>query len=78
MLSVQVIDLENANDELEDIRSEITILSQCKSDYITQYYTSYTDGQYLCIVMEYLGGGSVLDYVRTAPCDVTLRLPHIQ
>lgn len=55
VVAIKVIDLENANDELDDIRSEITILSQCKSEYITQYHTSYIDGQHLCIVMEYLG-----------------------
>lgn len=61
-----MLDLEQAEEDLDDIRAEISVLSQCHSEYITQYYTSFTEGSMLHIVMEYLGGGSCLDYVRTS------------
>jgi len=69
VVAIKMIDLEEAEEDLEDIRQEISILSQCKSQFITQYYTSYIDGSNLCIIMEYLGGGSVLDLLKQGPLD---------
>ncbi|KAK7945343.1 hypothetical protein WMY93_001071 [Mugilogobius chulae] len=46
VVAIKIIDLEEAEDEIEDIQQEITVLSQCTK---------------LWIIMEYLGGGSALD-----------------
>nr|AHJ60959.1 HPO [Schmidtea mediterranea] len=50
--------------ELSDIVKEISIMQQCKSDYIVQYYGSFYDSHDLWIVMEYCGAGSVSDIMR--------------
>ena len=63
-VAIKVIDIESAEDEVEDIIQEIAILSELQSPYVTKYYGSYARGAELWIVMEFCAGGSCADLMK--------------
>lgn len=69
VVAIKIIDLESSAEDIEQIRQEITMLAECASPYITRYFSSYIHGTELCIVMEYLGGGSVHDLLDLGPLE---------
>ena len=63
-MAIKIIDIESAEDEVEDIIQEIAILSELRSQYVTKYYGSYAKGAELWIVMEFCSGGSCADLMK--------------
>lgn len=66
-VAIKIIDVENAEDEVEDIIQEIAILSELHSPYVTQYHGSYLKGSDLWIIMEFCAGGSCGDLMKPGP-----------
>ncbi|KAK1760493.1 Serine/threonine-protein kinase [Echria macrotheca] len=64
-VAIKHIDLESSEDDIQEIQQEISVLSTCASSYVTQYKASFLRGHKLWIVMEYLGGGSCLDLLKS-------------
>ncbi|XP_058779617.1 uncharacterized protein LOC131653481 isoform X3 [Vicia villosa] len=66
-VAIKVIDLEESEDDIDDIQKEVSVLSQCRCPYITEYYGSFLNQTKLWIIMEYMAGGSVADLLQSGP-----------
>ncbi|WEW60068.1 Serine/threonine-protein kinase PAK 6 [Emydomyces testavorans] len=68
-VAIKIIDVENADDDVEDIIQEISILSELNSPYVTRYHGSYLKGSDLWIIMEFCSGGSCSDLMRAGKIE---------
>ncbi|XP_077211283.1 protein kinase superfamily protein isoform X2 [Tasmannia lanceolata] len=64
LVAIKVISLSEGDEEYEEIRGEIETLQQCSHPNVVRYLGSYQGEEYLWIVMEYCGGGSVADLMN--------------
>uniref|UniRef100_A0A7S0CQI4 non-specific serine/threonine protein kinase n=1 Tax=Micromonas pusilla TaxID=38833 RepID=A0A7S0CQI4_MICPS len=62
IVAVKVIPLTGEDEDgLEDMRREIALLQECVHPNVVRYFGSFMGDDYLWIVMEHCGGGSVRD-----------------
>uniref|UniRef100_A0A7S4L3G0 non-specific serine/threonine protein kinase n=1 Tax=Paramoeba aestuarina TaxID=180227 RepID=A0A7S4L3G0_9EUKA len=66
-VAVKTINLEKADEDFEDIQLEINVLSKCQHPCITLYMGSWVIVDQLWIVMEFMGGGSCADILKSGP-----------
>jgi serine/threonine protein kinase len=67
IVAVKVIPLSGEDEEgLEDIRREIAVLQECVHPNVVRYFGSFMGNEYLWIVMEHCGGGSVRDILSAS------------
>ncbi|KAG2253706.1 hypothetical protein Bca52824_083842 [Brassica carinata] len=64
IVAIKVISLTEGEEGYEEIRVEIEMLQQCNHPNVVRYLGSYQGEDYLWIVMEYCGGGSVADLMN--------------
>ncbi|CAN6727502.1 unnamed protein product [Malus baccata var. baccata] len=64
LVAIKVISLSQGEEGYEEICGEIEMLQQCNHPNVVRYLGSYQGEEYLWIVMEYCGGGSVADLMN--------------
>ncbi|XVE91741.1 hypothetical protein REPUB_Repub01dG0037200 [Reevesia pubescens] len=64
LVAIKLISLTEGEEGYEEIRGEIEMLQQCSHPNVVRYLGSYQGEEYLWIVMEYCGGGSVADLMN--------------
>ncbi|KAL3631251.1 hypothetical protein CASFOL_024235 [Castilleja foliolosa] len=75
LVAIKVISLSEGEEGYEEIRGEIEMLQQCSHPNVVRYLGSYQGEEFLWIVMEYCGGGSVADLMNVT--DEALEEPQI-
>ena len=62
VVALKIVDLDQPDDDIEDIRKEVALLSSLKGDErsnITSYYGCWLDGACVWIAMDFAQGGSI-------------------
>lgn len=67
VVALKIINLDTADDDVEDIQREVALLTQLRdAPNITKYYDCLMDGPRVWIVMELAQGGSVLSLMKAS------------
>ncbi|KAJ3045219.1 Serine/threonine-protein kinase 24 [Rhizophlyctis rosea] len=69
VVAIKVLDLDTDDDEITDVRKEITLLLHCDSEHVTRYHGSFLNGTKLWIIMDYAAGGSMRNILASGPID---------
>eukprot|EP00698_Gefionella_okellyi_P006566 TRINITY_DN1589_c0_g1_i1.p1 TRINITY_DN1589_c0_g1~~TRINITY_DN1589_c0_g1_i1.p1 ORF type:complete len:273 (-),score=31.41 TRINITY_DN1589_c0_g1_i1:182-1000(-) len=64
VVAVKILDMETVQLSIDEVRREIQMLAGSDHPNVVHYYTSFVDQHHLWLVMNYLGGGSVLDIMK--------------
>ncbi|CCE86030.1 Piso0_005674 [Millerozyma farinosa CBS 7064] len=64
VVAIKVINLDESEEDISVLISEIHFLSKLRSNYITRYYETFISDMSMWIVMEYCGGGSCADLLK--------------
>ncbi|SCU93082.1 LAMI_0E13146g1_1 [Lachancea mirantina] len=68
--AIKVLNLDSADDEVEDVQKEVQFLASLKQiPNITHYYGSYLNDTKLWVIMEYCAGGSLRTLLRPGKID---------
>ncbi|KAJ3049343.1 Serine/threonine-protein kinase 25 [Rhizophlyctis rosea] len=69
VIAIKVLDLDTDDDEITDVRKEITLLMHCDSEHVTRYHGSFLNGTKLWIIMDYAAGGSMRNILSSGPIE---------
>ncbi|KAL6947403.1 hypothetical protein ACO0QE_002287 [Hanseniaspora vineae] len=77
-LAVKIIDIEESEDDIESIFTEVYFLANLRNtNNIVKYYKTFTVGSQLWIIMEFCGSGSCHSLMKKLPADKFLNEEEI-
>lgn len=68
-VAIKVIHLEDTDEDIEEIRIEISLLTACTCPWVTAYKECFVRGTKLWIVLEYVEAGSCQDLLESGPLE---------
>ena len=73
-VAIKIIKKNKAKEsDIELVRNEIDIMKLCYHPYVVHLLDHFENGEYIFIVMEYIKGGSLTDYMKNNKFDFTER-----
>ena len=67
MMALKIIDIAASGEEIYDLQHEITVQMGCNSTHICKYHKSFIRGNELWVLLEFLGGGSLTELMKSGP-----------
>ena len=73
-VAIKIIKKNNTKEkDIELVRNEIDIMKLCYHPYVVHLLDHFENGEYIFIVMEYIKGGSLTDYMKSKKFNFTER-----